>query len=59
MKALLSKSILVAVALLAAATWVLAQSQGDRPPGVDDAEALKQVPHTTDVASSDAASSCN
>ena len=35
MKALLSKSILVAVALLAAATWVRAQSQGDRPPGVD------------------------
>ena len=36
MKALLSTAIVVIVAALATTTWVRAQSQGDRPPGVDE-----------------------
>jgi hypothetical protein len=36
MRATLLKSIAVSVALLVLATWVRAQSDSDRPPGVDE-----------------------
>ena len=36
MKAHLSNVIVVLVAVLAMTTWVRAQSQGDRPPGLDE-----------------------
>jgi hypothetical protein len=37
MKALLSSTVAVVLAILAMTTWVRAQAPGDRPPGVDEA----------------------
>jgi hypothetical protein len=40
MKALLSKTVVVAVALFVLTTWVRAQSGSDMPPGIDQARWL-------------------